>query len=135
MASVTTVPRRFMTLRFLLGVSRRNSPLVHRFLPVEDSKDGFGQVARGCGGELDRHPRRRTVRRASYIDVQRVVGKGVRRVIEVDAGVSRAEPAGLAFRTAGYRERLGHVGAHLSPHRPIQEAPDAVPAVESGFDA
>src|SRR4051812_12231201 len=123
-----SVARRF--IRFLLFRPTwvlKGSPSGWPLLPsttgddggvVEDTQDGLRQRAGGLGAELDADARGRPVSGPAQVDVQRVVGSRVHRMVEVDAGVGDPDPAGRPFRAAGDGHGLGDIGAHaVQPFR------------------
>src|SRR5258707_11803496 len=68
--------------------------------------DRAGQVPGGLRGQFHRYPRRRSLRRVDEVKVQRVIGQGVGRVVEVDADLAQPEPAARALPAAGSRHML-----------------------------
>src|SRR5262249_41201018 len=85
---------------------------------VKGTLDRLCQCPSGLGGQLDGDPRRRTLCGVDEVDVERVIGERVRRVVEINADLAQPEPAGRALAAACRGYVLGGVRAHgYSPAR------------------
>src|SRR4051794_29891016 len=79
---------------------------------VERPRNGRGELASRRGRELDRDAGRRAEHRGEEVDVERVVGRRVHGVVEVDRRGCEAEPTLRSLAAARQLDALGGVGAH-----------------------
>src|SRR5262249_5271306 len=100
------------------------------------SQGGFNRGGERPGGvrrQLHRDPRGWPPARVAEIDVERVLGPRVLRVVEVDGRLGEAEPARRALAAALDGQSLGEVGAHdglrSAGQVPAEEVPDLTRAL------
>ncbi|HEY9527524.1 MAG TPA: hypothetical protein VIR02_10595 [Anaerolineales bacterium] len=80
---------------------------------IENSQDGRNQVPRGLFTQLDRYPRRRSLRFVHKINIERVLERRVERMVKGNICLLKLEPSlspfAAAFNVYFFNDHCAHL--------------------------